>query len=357
MPQNINIIIHLKVYHPGPSGSARRALHVQSRSYWAPANIGPYSQAVSTPLSHTNGQDTEIRTVAVAGQIPLIPHTMSLPKTITSNETSSMEIFALRNFKLQAVLSLQHLWRIGIEMDVQWWTNVVAYLPHASPSTIAEHTAIAAQAWTLLHERPTSDDSEDNESPDLWEEKYYAGMEVRGGSKIKKMLPDWDTVVTNNEVGDGERIVPPFWAAEVEELPRGSGIEWHAGSGIANGPVQVGILLKPHSVYTNSAQPFQTTSDEGWSIHQCVFGIAVQSIVMIKYSEDISNFSKRLDAALKVLGDSSPKQCIHASYLDVTIPGIWNIADFGGRIPCRSILDISGQKLAAVFIVENMFRT
>jgi diphthine-ammonia ligase len=32
----------------------RQALHVQGLSYWAPANIGPYSQAVSVrPLSFT----------------------------------------------------------------------------------------------------------------------------------------------------------------------------------------------------------------------------------------------------------------------------------------------------------------
>lgn len=31
--------------------SDRQALHVQSLSYWAPANIGPYSQAVSVCLS------------------------------------------------------------------------------------------------------------------------------------------------------------------------------------------------------------------------------------------------------------------------------------------------------------------
>ena len=33
------------------STSARTGLHVQSRSYWAPANIGPYSQAISVCLS------------------------------------------------------------------------------------------------------------------------------------------------------------------------------------------------------------------------------------------------------------------------------------------------------------------
>ncbi|KAJ3336981.1 ATP binding domain 4 [Gonapodya sp. JEL0774] len=53
----------------------RDALHVQGISYWAPANIGPYSQAVAAgPI------------LFLAGQIPLVPHTMTLP---TSNEISA----------------------------------------------------------------------------------------------------------------------------------------------------------------------------------------------------------------------------------------------------------------------------
>ncbi|XP_076442898.1 uncharacterized protein LOC143281556 [Babylonia areolata] len=48
-------------------GSGRSTMHVQGISHWAPANIGPYSQA------------TEVdRRVFVAGQIPLVPGTMRL---------------------------------------------------------------------------------------------------------------------------------------------------------------------------------------------------------------------------------------------------------------------------------------
>ncbi|KAJ3215016.1 ATP binding domain 4 [Dinochytrium kinnereticum] len=45
----------------------RESMHVQSISYWAPANIGPYSQAIKV-ADH----------VYVAGQIGLIPNTMEL---------------------------------------------------------------------------------------------------------------------------------------------------------------------------------------------------------------------------------------------------------------------------------------
>uniref|UniRef100_A0A096LQQ1 Diphthine--ammonia ligase n=1 Tax=Poecilia formosa TaxID=48698 RepID=A0A096LQQ1_POEFO len=53
----------------------REALHVQSLSHWAPANIGPYSQAFKVD-----------ELVFCAGQIPLVPCTMSLVKAATSVE-------------------------------------------------------------------------------------------------------------------------------------------------------------------------------------------------------------------------------------------------------------------------------
>ncbi|KAG5648944.1 hypothetical protein DXG03_000293 [Asterophora parasitica] len=48
--------------------SDRQALHVQSLSYWAPANIGPYSQAI------TAGER-----IFISGQIGLIPSQLALP--------------------------------------------------------------------------------------------------------------------------------------------------------------------------------------------------------------------------------------------------------------------------------------
>lgn len=63
-------------------------LHIQGRSYWAPCNIGPYSQAV---FSKDNERETIMR---ISGQIPLVPKNMELNNT--------------EDFKLQCVLSLQH---------------------------------------------------------------------------------------------------------------------------------------------------------------------------------------------------------------------------------------------------------
>ncbi|KAI0068768.1 hypothetical protein BV25DRAFT_1986338 [Artomyces pyxidatus] len=69
----------------GPSD--RQALHVQSVSYWAPANIGPYSQAI------TVGER-----IFISGQIGLIPSSMTLPSPRASG--------------LEAALVRQHTDRI-----------------------------------------------------------------------------------------------------------------------------------------------------------------------------------------------------------------------------------------------------
>jgi len=65
----------------------RQALHVQGLSYWAPANIGPYSQAIRVG-----------NLVFVSGQIGLIPASLTLPQP-TSLET-------------ETALSFQHIRRV-----------------------------------------------------------------------------------------------------------------------------------------------------------------------------------------------------------------------------------------------------
>ncbi|KAK8847652.1 hypothetical protein IAR55_005511 [Kwoniella newhampshirensis] len=95
----------------------RSGLHVQGLSYWAPANIGPYSQAVVV-----NSR------LFLAGQIPLIPASLTLPRP-PSPPTSP--------YSHQATLALQHVrkivevlrsknstgggWEGWIESAVAWW--------------------------------------------------------------------------------------------------------------------------------------------------------------------------------------------------------------------------------------------
>ncbi|KAA1069561.1 hypothetical protein PGT21_028129 [Puccinia graminis f. sp. tritici] len=95
----------------------RVALHVQSRSYWAPANIGPYSQAVMVGSK-----------IFVSGQIGLVPATLTLPVP--------------RSFMEEAVLSLQHARRILATFPgPQWIESIVCYLTEIS------HLEQARMVW------------------------------------------------------------------------------------------------------------------------------------------------------------------------------------------------------------------
>ncbi|KAJ3554772.1 hypothetical protein NM688_g2937 [Phlebia brevispora] len=65
----------------------RQALHVQGLSYWAPANIGPYSQAI-----------TAHQRVFISGQIGLLPRNLALPSP--------------QSLSAETALACQHVHRI-----------------------------------------------------------------------------------------------------------------------------------------------------------------------------------------------------------------------------------------------------
>ncbi|KAF9574069.1 ATP binding domain 4 [Mortierella alpina] len=58
----------------------RQTLHVQGISYWAPANIGPYSQATEASLTNQSMLLGQAYHAFIAGQIGMIPSTLDLPE-------------------------------------------------------------------------------------------------------------------------------------------------------------------------------------------------------------------------------------------------------------------------------------
>lgn len=205
LPADVKVMVSF-VVDKGPRDK-RQGLHVQSRSYWAPANIGPYSQAMSIPI---HGQSSLIY---IAGQIPLEPASMD----VATSENSWLEAYCLR-----AVLSLQHLWRIGEAMQVDWWLGGVAFM--TGGKHVETQARVAWHLWRKLHTRPRLDDDSDNdEGPELdaWDIKY--------GRRTQEIIPDTIAsglprfAVLDEETSN---TVSPFLAVEVDELPRGSDIEW-----------------------------------------------------------------------------------------------------------------------------------
>jgi len=110
----------------------------------------------------------------------------------------------------------------------------VAYLPKGSTSIQAR---VAGRAWRLIHALPKelSGDEDDDveEHRDLWEEKHLGSGTNMGSKEVCIALPDWDIVE-----GEGDKS-PPVWAVEVDELPRGSAVEWHTHLGIVGSRVKV----------------------------------------------------------------------------------------------------------------------
>lgn len=207
-------------------GVFRKGLHVQSRSYWAPANIGPYSQAISTPMSETNND-----LVYIAGQIPLAPASMQLCEPCGSDTTET--------FLHQAILALQHLYRIGNAVKVRSWVSVIAFITAPSRHAARERAHLARRVWHAAHE-PTvtgeASDESDDENFDVWDQQRGQGG------------PSWRTQCTSEGDGGTTRNLPtpPIAVLQVDSLPRGASIEWVAYGRTGPGKTRPHI---PHLAY------------------------------------------------------------------------------------------------------------
>ena len=226
--------------------AARNGLHVQSRSYWAPANIGPYSQAISVPTN----DETDSSMVYVAGQIPLVPASMDLLQLDSGhNQTDSETENEIELFQKRSCLALQHLWRIGKAMKVRWWTGGIAFI--TGEIDVRMKAVVAWETWKEVHQkRLWEKDGVEEDSLDLWD-KRYGGL----GSLMKEegevqSLPDLERL----SISPFDKP-PGFFAVQVDELPRDSNIEWQ-GLGVTNPYVDVvSYVILPS---TSSDEEFRT---------------------------------------------------------------------------------------------------
>ena len=228
LPQDALVTISATSVAP-TSLKARKGLHVQSRSYWAPANIGPYSQAITVPAATTDGMECEL--VYVAGQIPLEPASMELYSPHGSDTAET--------FIQQGVLALQHLYRIGAAVSVRRWSSVIAFITAPSAEDAASRANVARRMWEEVHQpsgqesKGEDEDDDEDEAFDVWDQQRGAG---RGA---------WQTYEAD-EKDDGTQqgqSTPPIYVVEVDSLPRGASIEWVAYG--VTGNEQEGVVI-PH---------------------------------------------------------------------------------------------------------------
>jgi len=226
LPEGCELMLGVQcLASPTPSGSAvRRGLHVQSRSYWAPANIGPYSQAI--PVSTGTGPDADGSDIVyIAGQIPLVPASMELVRSPMGDGSS--------NFAYQTVLALQHLTRIGDAMMVWRWVAAIAFVV-ATPSQSALALARTVQTtWEMLHtgQGDVEADAKDSQDFDIWNVVHGAQHD------------SWQAYRTQPQEQNQtlHEDVPPLWVIEVDALPRGASIEWVGYGTTTNSPLSVEI--------------------------------------------------------------------------------------------------------------------
>ncbi|VVT56772.1 uncharacterized protein SAPINGB_P005259 [Magnusiomyces paraingens] len=158
----------------------RSGLHVQSRSYWAPANIGPYSQAVSG--SAADG------IIYFAGQIPLVP--------------ASMELLDAPAPEVHSVLALQHLNRVA-----------TAYQPVSSvPGTAPCYAGLIAYVTS-----PEAGDAVAKTWPAYLAVTSWAGLD--------------EDAIRDASYYHGHRADVPLFIVQLTGLPKGAPIEW-SGYGV-----------------------------------------------------------------------------------------------------------------------------
>ncbi|KAH0283360.1 adenine nucleotide alpha hydrolases-like protein, partial [Aureobasidium sp. EXF-3399] len=204
LPTNTHVSLSVMILHDDLAAQ-KQGLHVQSRSYWAPANIGPYSQAIITPTSASSPALPKL--IHIAGQIPLHPPTMEFP--------SQGSLTPEAHFTAQTILALQHLWRIAQIMQTAHFLGAVAFISSAATTSASSRVASALQSWKSALQPPTTEDAEDEQDDgnfDVWDQRQFGSS---------------GNTVTSTQRKDIVNVsVPPCFVAEVESLPRDAPIEW-----------------------------------------------------------------------------------------------------------------------------------
>ncbi|GFF22149.1 diphthine--ammonia ligase [Aspergillus udagawae] len=314
LPEGVNVMVSF-IVDLGDRDS-RQGLHVQSRSYWAPANIGPYSQAMSIPLRGAE------RIVYIAGQIPLEPASMQIVCDRAPTEEQSW----LPDYSLRVALSLQHMWRIGAAMQVDWWLGAVAFITGAE--NIAAKARVASHIWETMNSQHDDELVDEEESTfDVWDIKY-GGRAQEQTTKATVSAP-----IPNFEVLRSSGVIPPFLAVQVEELPRASDIEWQ------------GLGYRCDKLELNAEE-----TDQGRTIKT----VTEQKVAYTSIEIDM----EKSECDLK----SSLQQILAAR---TVTPGLTHAVIYttkafsldtwpGEVIPCKSVWGHKGRRLAAGIIFQSL---
>jgi diphthine-ammonia ligase len=376
LPQGKDVL--LSITFDRVATGKRRGLHVQSRSYWAPANIGPYSQAIAIPLGPTP-QDADPSSpvaapelVHVAGQIPLLPATMKLATRADVPAEPSSAPTPAHEACLQVLLSLQHLWRIGRAMDVTAWTGAVAFIPAPDDTTPTDIAQLALDTWSHLHQHlyrqyttpeqpPASDDF------DVWTRNHRALLPPPPAEKqdSRPPLPHFPSI--ESESASAPPPTPPCFAVEVAELPRAAPIEW-CSYGLARGAVKLDtrpLPLPPAGAAGAGAAAAAATASPitQHSITSIPTGFTVSYFSIPATCTNATALAHALaaidQASVAGSGTAGPSEtgsvprALVSVYTTCALPREWLVKTKPHLVPCRSIVASEGVggRLAVLVVV------
>ena len=301
LPDGVSVMVSFVVDLGAPA--ARDGLHVQSRSYWAPENIGPYSQAISVP--RTNEKTSMV--VYVAGQIPLVPATMEVLQVEDSNDQTDSEIGnGIKLFQEQACLALQHLWRIGKAMSVSWWTGGIAFISGADD--VRMKSLIAWEIWKGVHQKSLWEKYavEEEDGLDAWDRKYGGLGSLAKAEAEVQSLPD----IARLSLSPSDKA-PGFLTVQVDALPRGCNIEWQG---------------------LGSTDPY----------------LDIVSYVTIPLTSSDEEFCAILSATLGGFGADQLQQAT------IYTPRTALLGGFSAQvIPCNAVYGPEGQEIAAGIVLQH----
>ena len=336
LPTGADVMIHVIASKYPPQ--YREGLHVQSQSYWAPANIGPYSQARTVPSIFDVSSGAAL--VYIAGQIPLVPATMDRFQAPTSVDHQS----GLKSFHTESALSLQHLWRIGAVMNVRWWTGAIAFI--SGRDDFPKKAFIAAWMWRTLHvQKDKQKEIEDlnDQTSDVWDTKYGNATSYTTGEPQHIPIPDFDTPVRRSPTGedDGAIPAPGLFVVQVAELPRDCSIEWQ-GLGLTRSRVRI-VSYTEDEILQSRCEIIDSCA---MIMYFSVPLLPSQQARRMKVLE-VHQLAK--DKAKKISGGVSwsIQTRIYTPFPD-EVQGI--VAQI---VPCEAVWDVNGARIGAGIIVHS----
>jgi diphthine-ammonia ligase len=228
----------------------------------------------------------------------------------------------VENYRLRAVLALQHLWRIGEAMQVNWWLGAVAFLARGEHANT--QAQVAWRLWERMHALPDNEDEDDDDGPqlDAWDIKYGRRTEELTDAPVSS-LPQFTALVVSHT------SIPPFLAVQVDELPRGSDIEWQ---GLGGRCEQVKLDIKGGTSSTTMDNQYKYTNIE---------------IDAGSSEETLKQILRSVNEAYR--RDSSLSQAVLYTTYPVPEP-LWPVQ----VVPCRSVWGREGRRLSAGVVLQQL---